>query len=73
MEKTLTNLLLLNRKVDDLETWYAALGAQVLPNYSNDDPGLALTYITARSNLVPYTFVWKKDKTMDFSEIICSL
>ena len=29
---------------------------------SNDDPGLALTYFTARSNLVPYmfAFVWEK-------------
>ena len=24
----------------------------------------------ARSNLVPYAFVWEKDKTMDFSETI---
>ena len=37
---------------------------------SNDDPGLTLTYFTARSNLVPYAFVWEKDKTMDFSETI---
>ena len=27
---------------------------------SNNDPGLTLTYFTARSNLVPYSFVWKK-------------
>ena len=37
---------------------------------SNDDPGLDLTYFTARSNLVPYVFVWDKGKTMDFSETI---
>ena len=37
--------------------------------YSNDDPGLNLTYFTARSNLVPYAFVWGKGKIMDFSEI----
>ena len=37
---------------------------------SNDDPGLNLTYLTARSNLVPYAFVWEKDKTMDISEFI---
>ena len=36
----------------------------------NDAPGLALTYFTARSNLVPYAFVWEKVKTMDFSETI---
>ena len=35
---------------------------------SNDDTGLTLTYFTARSNLVPCAFVWKKGKTMDFSE-----
>ena len=38
--------------------------------YSNDDPGLTLTYLTARSNLVHYAFVSEKDKTMDFSETI---
>ena len=65
------NLLLQNPKVDDLETWYAALGARVLSqDCSNDDPGLTLTYFTAMSNLVPYAFVWEKCKTMDFSETI---
>ena len=29
---------------------------------SNDDPGLTLTYFTAKSNLVPYAFVWGKVK-----------
>ena len=37
---------------------------------STDDPGLTLTYFTARSNLAPYAFVWEKVKTMDFSETI---
>ena len=37
---------------------------------SNDDPELTLTYFTARSNLVPYAFVWEKGKTMDFSETV---
>ena len=37
---------------------------------SNVDPGLTLTYFTARSNLIPYAFVWEKGKTMDFSETI---
>ena len=37
---------------------------------SNDDPGLIMIYFTARSNLVPYVFVWEKGKTMDFSETI---
>ena len=37
---------------------------------SNDDPGLTLTYFTARSNLVLYAFVWEKGKTKIFSETI---
>ena len=37
---------------------------------SNDDPEFTLTYFTARSNLVPYAFVWEKGKTMDFSETV---
>ena len=40
---------------------------QICPN---DDPELTLTYFTAKSNLVPYAFVWETDKTMDFSETI---
>ena len=38
--------------------------------HSNGDPGLTLTYFTARTKLVPYAFVWEKSKTMDFSEAI---
>ena len=43
--------------------------------WSTDDPGLTLTYFTARSNLFPYVFVWEKGKTMDFSEtiVVCDL
>ena len=37
---------------------------------SNDDAGLTLTYFMARSNLVPYAFVWEKGKTVDYSETI---
>ena len=36
----------------------------------NDAPVLTLTYFTARSNSVPYAFVWEKVKTMDFSELL---
>ena len=31
-DKNLKNLFLRNKKADDLETWYAALSAQVLPS-----------------------------------------
>ena len=37
---------------------------------SNDDSGLILTFFTARSNLVPYAFIWEKGKTMDISKTI---
>ena len=42
---------------------------------SNDDPGVTLTCFAARSNLVPYAFVWEKGETMDFSEtiVVCDL
>ena len=60
MLKTLKNLLLRNQKADDLESWYVASGAGVLPSLFNDDAELTMTYFTARSNLVPYAFVWEK-------------
>ena len=37
---------------------------------SNDDPGLTLTYFTARLNLALYAFVWDKVKTMGLLETI---
>ena len=49
-----------------MEHW----GLKLYKVYINDDPGLTLTYFTARSNLVPYAFEWEKCKTMDFSETI---
>ena len=56
-----------------LKTLKFGMQYRVLEYYqicSNDDPGLTLTYFTARSNLVSYAFVWEKGKTMDFSETI---
>ena len=70
MIKTLKNLLLQNQKANDLESWYVASVFQYYQVCSNDDPKLTLTYFTARSNLVPYAFVWAKGKTMDFSETV---
>ena len=67
MVKTLKNLFLWNQKADDLETWYASSGLKYYQVCSNDDSGLIFT---ARSNFVPYAFVWEKGKTMDFSETI---
>ena len=73
--KSLKNLLLWHQKADDLETLYAASGARVLRVPSL--PWVVLDLFTARSNLVPYTFVhvWEKGKTMDFSEsiVVCDV
>ena len=70
MLKNLKNLLLRNQKADALKP---DMQHRVHEHYqvcSNDDPGLTLTYFRARSNLVPYAFVWEeKGKTMDFSEL----
>ena len=63
MVKTFKNILLWNPKVNDLERWYAASVLQNFQICSNDDPELTLTYFTARSNLIPYAFVWEKGKT----------
>ena len=43
--------------------------------YSNDDPGLTLTYFRARANLIPYAFEWEKCKTMNISEtvVVCDV
>ena len=55
------NLLLWNQKADDRMN--LGMHHWVIKYYqvcSNDDPGLNLTYFTARSNLVPYAFIWEK-------------
>ena len=38
----------------------------------NDDPGLTLTYYTARSNIVSWAFPLEKAKAVDFSETIAA-
>ena len=69
--KTLKNLLLRNQKANDLETQHRVL--EYYQVYSNDDAGLTLFYFTARSNLVPYAFLWEEGKAMDFSETLSSV
>ena len=61
--------LLRNRQVD-FQTWYVASGTHAHDICSNDDPGMILTYFTARSNLA--TFLLEKVKTVDFSETIAA-
>ena len=65
--KNLKTLLLQDKKSYDLETWHVALGTEALHSYINDDPWLILTYITARSNLVTFTFEWGKTVTKSFN------
>ena len=53
-------LFLQNRRADFNETWYVASGLQPIIVCSNDDPGVTLTYFTARLNLVTKAFLWEK-------------
>ena len=43
----------------DMQNWCINLNKI----YINDDPGLTMTYIAARSNLVAYVFEWGKTVT----------
>ena len=40
--------------------------------YSNDYPGLTLTYFTARSNFSTLAFIWENGTVMDYLEINAS-
>ena len=46
------------------------LGLKSIIDCLNDDPGLTLLYLIARSNLVTWAFLLEKLKTVDFAEII---
>ena len=59
-------------------TLKVAMQHRVLEYYqvcSNDESGLTLTYFMARSNFVPYAFVWEEYETMYFSEtiVVCDI
>ena len=43
------NIFLQNNKVYDSETWHEAQGKELYIVYINHDPGMTLTYFTARS------------------------
>ena len=66
--KTLKTLLLQNQMADDLETWYAALGAQVLPSLFKWWCWVDLDLFYGKFG--PLCFCMGKGKTMDISEII---
>ena len=56
-----------------LMTLKVCMQHQLLEYYqdcSNDDPGFTLTYFTARSNLVPYAFIWEKLKQWIFQRLL---
>ena len=42
------------------------------PVYTNDDPGVFLTYFTTRSNLVTEACLLEKVKTVDFTETVAA-
>ena len=68
--KNLKNLLLWNQKANDLETWYATLGARVLPSLLKRLTELTLTYFTARSNLSFMLSYRKKVKQWIFQKLL---
>ena len=73
MVKTLKNLLLQNRQADFHETWYVASGTPAHHSlYITDDPGVTLTYFTARSNFVTLALLLEKEKKVDYSETIAA-
>ena len=67
---TLKNLLLQNQRPVTLKLDMQYRLLKCYQVCSIDDTGLTLIYFTARSNLVPYAFVWEKGKTMEFSKNI---
>ena len=70
MVKTFKNLLLRNQKADDLETWYTASGARVLPSLFKWWPLVDLNLFYGMVKFSPLCFYKGEGKTMDFSETI---
>ena len=58
----------LEPNADDLETWCAALGVQILPSFFKWWSWVDLDLFYGKVKFAPYAFVWEKGKTMDFSE-----
>ena len=68
MVKTLKNLLLWNQQADDIETWYAALIAQVVPSLLKWWSWVDLVIFYGKVKFGPLWFCVGKGKTMGFSE-----
>ena len=64
-KKTLKNLLLWNQRTDFHELWYVAQGILAHIFCSHYDPGMTLTYFTARSNFATWAFMQEKIKMME--------
>ena len=72
MVKTLKNLLR-NQKADDLETWYAALGARVLPSLFKWWPWVDLDLFYGRVKFSPLCFCMGKRQNNGFFRNYCCL
>ena len=73
MVKTLKNLLW-NQKADDLETWYAALGTQVLPNSFKWWSWVDLDLFYGKVKFGPICFcMGKKVKQWIFQKLLSSM
>ena len=59
MVKIFKYLILQNQKSYDLEILHVGFGHKLYKVYINDDPGLTLTYFTARSNWVTCKLNWE--------------
>ena len=75
---TLKNLLLWNQKLwnqkaDDLECWYVALGAQLLPSMFKWWSWVDIDLFYNMVKFGPLCFCMGKVKTMDFSETVVVL
>ena len=68
--KNLKNLILWNQKAYDLETWYVASGARVLPSLFKWWPWVDLDLFYGNVKFGSLCFCMGKGKTMDISETI---
>ena len=74
MVKTLKNLLLWNRKADDLETWYALSGARVQPNLLKWWHWVDLDLFYLKVKFGPLCFcMGKKVKQWIFQKLLSSM
>ena len=70
MLKSLKSLLLRNQKADDLEIWYAASSAPVLPSLFKWWPLVDFDIFYGK---VPFAFVWEKVKQRIFQKLLSSM